>query len=114
MVGVLRKYKIDFDWAEKDSVTPSKGWRTYNALTEEERRYIAQECLSGHRGKIRRMILDAVTADPEKPKNIDRIELLIRTSHNEYYVKKFHRIKETLQYLTGLTEDIKDLRGILR
>lgn len=114
MVKVLRSYKIDFDWPEKDSETPKVGWRTYNELNEVQRKDIARKCLSNEREKIRRMILDAVKADPEKPKNIDKIELLLRTSQNEYYVKKFPQIKDTIQYLIGLIEDTRDLRGILK
>jgi hypothetical protein len=114
MVRVLRHHKIDFDWPEKDSETPKVGWKTYNELDDVQRRDIARKCLSNEREKIRRMILDAVRADPEKPKNIDKIELLLRTSHNEYYVKKFPHIKDTIQYLISLIEDARDLRGLLK
>lgn len=113
MVKVLAKYGIDFNWPEKDSVTPAKSWKKYCALSKEDERNIATECLGQQRAQIEKTVLEAVKADPEKPKNVSQIELLIRTTHNEFYVKRFDSIRKTVEYLLSLTEDVKDLRGKL-
>jgi hypothetical protein len=113
MVRVLGKYEIEFDWPEKDSETPRSSWTAYKALTDVEKRQIAKKCLSHHRAEIESMIISGIKADPQKPKNIEKIEILIRTSHNEYYVKKFEQTTDTIKYLISLMEDIRDLRGIL-
>lgn len=74
---------------------------------------IARDCLGDGRKLIEKKILEAIQADPERPKNVSRIELMIRTTHNEFYVKRFDSIHKTMQYLTSLIEDIEDLKGKL-
>lgn len=114
MVTVLRRHKINFDWPEKSSIIPKRSWQKYYSLSEQERQAIARECLAGHKEEIQRKVLEAVRADPERPKNVDQIELLLRTTHNEYYVKKFRTIRDTIKHLIGLIEDAKDLKTLLK
>jgi len=114
MVAVLKQYNIDFDWPENNSEIPRQSWKKYRSLSVREKRKIAEECLSGHKEEIKSKMLEAVEADPEKPKNVDQIELLIRTTHNEYYVKKFGTVQETIKHLISLIEDAKDLKNLLK
>ncbi len=113
MVDALKKFEVCFDWAEKDSITPEKAWKIYRKLPASVKKAIGTTCLANYKETLESMILEAVKADPEKPKNVDKIELLIKTSHNEFYVKQFGTIKDTLKYLLGLTTDPNDLRGLL-
>lgn len=113
MVETLKRYEVNFDWPEKDSRIPAQSWKKYCSLSKAEQVQIARECLGESRGLIENKILEAVQADPERPKNVSVIELMIRTSHNEFYVKRFASIPKTMKYLTSLIEDVKDLKGKL-
>ena len=114
LVEVLKKYSIVFDWDEKDSRTPKKSWNKYCKLPILTKKFIAQECLVKHKAKLEEMILEAVKTDPERPKNVDRIEVLIKTTHNEFYVKHFDSIKDSLKYMLGLVSDPNDLKDLLK
>jgi hypothetical protein len=113
MVEAMRKYQIAFDWQEKDSKTPAKSWRRYQQLLEQEKTDIAHECLVGHREKLEETVLSAIKMDLQSPKNVDQIELLIKTTHKEYFVKKFSHVTDAARYLLSLTEDVVDLKGRL-
>jgi len=113
MVEVLRKYEIAFDWEEKDSKTPARSWRQYQKLSEQDREAIARECLEKCREKLEQAVVSAIQTDVQAPKNVEQIELLIKTTHKEYFVKKFSRVTDAALYLLSLTEDLPDLKGKL-
>lgn len=113
MVSALIKRKINFEWEEKDSATPRQSWLKYSALSDTEKQRIAQDCLIGYKEKLEQMILEAVLADPLKPKNVDSIEILIKTTHDEYFIKRFSTTKDSVKYLLELTTDVSDLKGLL-
>jgi hypothetical protein len=113
MIEVTRQHGIAFDWQEDDSKTPAKSWQLYQKLTEEDKALIAQECLKHCRAKLEETIISAIKTDPQLPKNVDQIELLIKTTHKEYFVKKFSKATDAAKYLLSLTEDVPDLKGKL-
>jgi len=113
MIGVTRKHGITFDWDEDDSKTPTQSWKLYQKLSEQDKALIAQECLEHCRAKLEETIITAIKTDPELPKNVDQIELLIKTTHKEYFVKKFSKATDAAKYLLSLTEDVQDLRDKL-
>lgn len=45
---------------------------------------------------------------------VERIELLLKTSEDEYHLKKFTSVNATMQYLFGLTTDIENVKGNLK
>ncbi len=113
MVGALLKHQIIFDWPEKDSEIPAGSWLRYQQLSEQNKKEIARECLARGREELENAILSAIKLDPHSSKNVDQIELLIKTTHKEYFVKKFYRVTDAAQYLLSLTEDVADLKGKL-
>jgi len=113
LVHALGKYGIEFDWDEKDSEIPRKSWAQYKKLPALAKKFIAQECLANHKERLEGMILEAIKADPERPKNVNAIELLIKTTHDEFYVKHFLTVKDAIKYMLGLVSDPNDLKGLL-
>lgn len=113
MVEATRKYHVVFDWQEKDSETPGRSWLRYQQLSNHDKREIARECLAGCREKLENVLLSAIRMDPQSTKNVEQIELLIKTTHKEYFVKKFIRITDAVKYLLALTEDVADLKDRL-
>ncbi len=113
MVEALRKHQIDFNWSEQDSETPAMSWSKYQQLTERKKKNIASDCLSEFRAGLENLILAAIRMDPLSPKNVEQIELLIKTTHKEYFVKKFTHVTDATKYLLSLTEDAADLKDKL-
>jgi hypothetical protein len=113
MVAATRKHQIVFDWPEKDSETPARSWLRYQKLSDPDKGEIARECLAGCREKLEDTIISAIKMDSQSSKNVDQIELLIKTTHKEYFVKKFSRVTDAVKYLMSLTEDVADLKGKL-
>ena len=113
IVLTLQRHSIIFDWDEKDSETPKESWSKYQQLTAEEKVLIARECIARYKQKLEQIILESVLADPSRSKNVESIELLIKTTHNEFYVKRFESVIETIKYLVDFTSDVNDLKGII-
>lgn len=113
MVTILGARGIEFDWAEDDNETPRRAWEKWSQLAEEERRTIAQEILSPHAEQIRSLILTAIESQAAPIANVERLELLIKTSQDEYHLKKFSSVNAAIQYLLGLTADLENVQGRL-
>jgi len=113
IVESLKTRGIEFRWDEKDTATPQESWGTFDALSETEKSAIATECIREHETEIRKLVLDAVHLDPNSPRNVSEIELLVRTTQNEYFVRHFSSVRDTLGFLLGLTADRQDLKGLL-
>lgn len=114
MVAVLARAGIRFDWDEKDSRTPRTSWRKWAALSTDRKRHIAQSILAGHADMIRSLVISAIESEAAPAANVDRIELLLKTSDDEYHLKKFASVNETMQYLLGLTRDVENIKGKLK
>lgn len=114
MVAVLGRRGIEFDWDEKDDETPRMAWNKWVKLDSAVRQEIASEILVGHVEKIRTQIVSAIESDETDIANVESIELLLKTSEDEYHLKKFTSINATMQYLLGLTTDIENVKGKLK
>jgi hypothetical protein len=114
IVGALQKRNVAFQWDEKDSETPRDAWTVFGCLDPLEKSQIAIECVREHEEHIRRLVLEAIELDPSSPRNVAEIELLLRTSQNEFFVRRFSSVRETLSFLLNLTADRDDLKDLLR
>jgi hypothetical protein len=114
MSQVLATYGVEFDWAEDDNETPKRAWAIWSALTTTQHQEIAHKILEPQSEGIRRLILEAIQTEGSVIKNVEKLELLLQTSQGEYFVKKFNSAREAIAYLLELTQDIDNVRGILR
>jgi hypothetical protein len=114
MVQVLGDAGIEFDWSEKDNLTPKRSWTKWAKLSSERKGAIAREILTGHAERIRSLIISAIESEEIQLENVDRVELLLKTSQNEYHLKKFSNVRDTIGYLLHLTTDLDNIKGKLK
>lgn len=114
MVDILSKYGIEFDWDEKDNTIPRRAASKWSKLSEIQKQEIGREILAHHADKIRTLVVNAIESDQSPVANVERIELLLKTSEEEYHLKKFSSVNATMQYLIGLTTDMENVKGKLK
>ena len=114
MVQVLADVGIDFNWAEDDNQTPKLSWQKWAELSNAQHTDIARQILANHADKIRALIISGIESEATPIENVDRIELLLKTTQDEYHLKKFKSVRETIAYLLDLTADIDNIKGKLR
>jgi hypothetical protein len=115
MVKTLVDYDVEFDWAEDDNKTPRQGWFAWSRLSDDQHREIARRIVAPQQAaEIKRLILEAIQTEESVIKNVDKIELLLKTSQGEYFVKRFGNVREAIAYLLQLTQDVDNVRGLLR
>src|SRR5581483_2833796 len=111
MVRVLGENGIEFDWDEKDNETPRRAWNTWAGLPRQIQSEIAQNILAKHSEEVRALVIGAIESEEAPVANVERIELLLKTSEQEYHLKKFTSVKDTLHYLTDFTTDVDNVKG---
>jgi hypothetical protein len=114
MATVLARHGVDFDWAESDNETPRRSWSAWGRLPPEEHKQIAHEIVGLQAERLRALVLEAIQVEASPIRNVDKIELLLKTAQGEYFVKRFGSVRETMVYLLQLTQDIDNLRGLLQ
>jgi hypothetical protein len=113
MVAVLKRYKINFDWGEKDRETAKQAWKTFTALNKSAIQKISKELTKDIIPAIKKSVEHTITVDPNKPKEISDVEVLIKTSHDEYFTATFHAVHDAMTYLFNLQTDKRDVRDVL-
>jgi len=114
IVEILKKYRIKFDWSEKDRETAKRAWETFISLNKAQIQKISKELTKDIIPAIKKSIEHTITADPNKPKEISDVEVLIKTSHDEYFTGTFPAVHQAIKYLLELQTDKRDVRDILR
>lgn len=113
MVEVLKAFGIEFDWPEDDNAISKRSWAKWEKLSDADKSEIAQRIIDPQASQIRKLVIDAIQAEDVQAKNVERIELLLKTSQGEYFLKKFQSAREAAIYLLGLTRDADDVQGLL-
>lgn len=114
LVQVLKEYGVNFRWAEKDSVSPAKSLKKFIKLSAKKRKEIAVKCVAYSKSEIKALVLRAINTKETDPRNVTQIELLLKTNQNEYFLKKFIDVPETINYLLKLTEQRPNVKDTLK
>lgn len=114
IVDVLKQYKINFNWGEKDRETAKRAWATFTALDKREINSLSNELTKDVIPAIKKSIERTITADLSRPKEIAEVEVLIKTSHDEYFAATFPAVNQAIKYLIELQTDKADVRDVLR
>lgn len=113
-VEVLADYGVPFDWHEKDRETARKAWDIYQTLTEEELKAIAREITKDVKPKVVHSVEHTLTTEIVTVKEVTDIELLLKTSHDEFIFSRFDTIVDATKYLLNLVADIPDISERLK
>jgi len=112
--NVLDKQGIQFDWVEKDNRTPKTAWRRFDSLSGEKKNEIAEKCIEPIEDELRGLIRKALESEEQVKPEIAKIELLIKTSANQFLLREFGNISNLVNFLiSDLHTPIKDLTGLI-
>lgn len=114
IVEVLKKHQIAFDWNEKDREAAKRAWKTYSTLDYDTTQSISKELTKDIVPAIKESVEHTITADPNKPKEISEVEVLIKTTHEEYFTTTFPAVHQAIKYLLELQTGKSDVRDVLR
>jgi len=114
LVEVLAAYRIPFDWDEKDRATPTTAWHLFQELSPDELEEIAINMTESVKPAVEESVLRTLTADPQRPKEVMEVELVLKTSHDEYHAFNFTSVRDAIRYLLDLQVDIANATEILK
>jgi len=114
IVEVLKRYGIEFDWGEKERNKATKAWNVFSKLNTHQQRTLAKELTADVMPSIKKSVEHTITADPAKPKEVAEVEILIKTSHEEYFTATFSQVHHAIKYLLDLQTDKSDVRDVLK
>jgi hypothetical protein len=113
MCNVLESHGVEFDWHEKDQVTPQQSWRNFQTLKESTQKTIGKKLVEPIREALVGSIVMTLELEEDWVKRLKEIELLLKTDRNEYFTYSFSSARDTIQFLLNLQVDAPDLRGKL-
>lgn len=110
---ILLEYGVEFRWAENDSITPSKSLSNFLTLSDNDKTQIAKKCLEPFEYELNHMVNKAITSKEIIPRNVSKIELLLKTNQDEYVLKKFDDLTTAITYMVSLTGQKPDVGDIV-
>jgi hypothetical protein len=110
---ILKRYGVEFHWEEGDVDTPESSLRAFRNLQPEQHMAIARECVAHVSEKLKKVIRDSILSGEIRVRNIQQIELLLKTDQEEFVLKKFTTIQDAASYLLTLTSQRSDVGDII-
>ena len=100
---ILKKYKIDFEWDEKDTSKPRVAWYLYEKLTERQKMNIAHQMADLIKDKLLDLLREIL--DDTLPRSIKRLNVEVLSSWGEISRESFDKKEDAIQYLEDLDLD---------
>lgn len=100
---ILKKYKIDFNWDEKDISKPRVAWYLYEQLTEKQKMNIAHKMADLIKDKLLDLLRDIL--DDTKPRTIKKLAVEVYSSWGETSREYFDNKELAIRYLKELELD---------
>jgi hypothetical protein len=113
LASVLLKNGVNFRWAENDAKTPASSIIAFQKLSKKARETIAVECLASARTSLMKLVRKAIASKEVVPRNVEQIELLLKTNQDEFVLKKFEDLTDAISYMVSLTGQKPDIGNIL-
>jgi len=111
--AVLRTHGVEFDWPEKDSLTPLESWKSFQLLSPETKEAVGRELLEPIRDRLAMGVETTLSLGEDIAKNLQEVEILLKTNRNEYFTYSFASAGDAISFLAKLQVDAPDLRGKL-
>ncbi len=112
--GVLTDHRIQFDWAENDNETPRTAWDRFSRLSEQNRKQIAADCLQPIESRLQRLVSKALKCEERAIPQLEKVELLIKTSANQFILREFGSTSDLLRFLiSDLHTPVQDLTKLV-
>lgn len=115
LVQSLARRGVTFDWHEKDAITPRLAWAAFQGLPDSEKDAIADEATATVLPSVVASVRTTLDADlTTVPNRVREVELLIKTTHDEFFLTSYSSVAEASQALFRLLTDRPDIRDVLR
>ena len=114
IVNTLKDYGVPFEWAEADKETPDIAWERFNTLTQENLMTIGEKIIVSIEDNLRDSIKTTLTLGPDVPRELEEVEILIKSQHGEFYLSSFTSVVEAIQYLLQFQTEVPDIRTIFK
>lgn len=101
ITALLKKYKIKFDWGEKDRDIAKESWQKYNALTERQKLEIAKRMINEIKPDLETVIES--TLDNSTKREVERVTIEIHTNIGEVKTFEFPSVEAALDFLEDFT-----------
>jgi hypothetical protein len=111
---ILAEYGVVFKWAEGDTEIAKNSWFVFNVLSKDQKEKIARDCVAIIADKLKHDVAQAIQTTDITIRNISQIELLIKTNQEEFVLKKFKDVGETIAYLLSMTSQKQDVGDIIK
>lgn len=103
IVQLLDRYKIQFDWGEKDRNTAIHAWNTYSQLSQKAKSNIAERMVDVIRSALSKRI--AAILDDQTKRELEKITLEIHTTLGEVKRFEFLSIDDAMNFLEDFSMD---------
>ncbi|MXW42432.1 MAG: hypothetical protein F4119_03880 [Acidimicrobiia bacterium] len=115
MVDILHSYKIEFDWAEKDRMTPTKALHAFNALSGDGKADLAHALTDVVMPRLTASVV-AVLEDTDKSvqSRVSKVEVLVKTDRHEMLLLQFDSIAKTVSGLVDFMDESADVSELLK
>ncbi|MDP2948890.1 MAG: hypothetical protein Q8P22_05065 [Chloroflexota bacterium] len=108
IADALQRRGVEFDWEEGDSDTPAASWERFQDLTNEQLASIADDIVqtTGLIAELRQSVTNTLDTDLTAiQRRVASIEVLLKTTHDEFILRSYGSVHEAMQALLNLLED---------
>lgn len=95
----LKKYRIVFDWDEKDRETAQQAWKRYCDLTAKQQYSIGQRMVSLIENDLKKLIVSILDETTER--KIDKVTIELRSNIGEVKMHQFDNVPEAVDFLNS-------------
>lgn len=113
IADTLGASQVEFRWHERDSAIAQHAFGCFQSLPDEEKQAIGVALLAPIADALTRSVTEALTLDPNTARRLREIEILIKTTENEFYPKVFATAADAIRELTKLVAPADDIAGRL-
>lgn len=106
LVNSLLARGITFAWHEKDTITPGLAWPRFQSLTSNQLRQIAEEVTTNVLPAVLQSVETTLDTDLTAiQRRVSTVEVLIKTTHDEFLLRSYTSVRDAMQALLNLLED---------
>lgn len=102
---LLAKYKINFNWGEKDRETAKDAWKKYSVLTDSQQSEIGSEMVNVVKDELETLVLSIL--DDTLEREVSRITIELHSNLGEVKAYNFSTVEQAVAFLN--TAELKDV-----
>ena len=114
MVDILGDYGVEFDWAEKDRMTPTRSLHEFNTLSGDSKADLAHALTDAVMPRLTASVIDVLDGTGESVQSrVSEVEVLVKTDRHEMLLLQFGSVAETVSGLVDFMDERSDVSDLL-